>query len=141
MQKCRICPRLLNNRSEQIGDVVTSQHSSPQPEARVRARDLGVAFDGEPGVLDAITDVPGLEVGFTTLIEGEGAHAVRSGVTAILPRGSDGVGVACAAAVHSFNGNGELTGRSWIDESGSLALPIALPHHEIRAAAERMSVR
>ncbi|WP_295013866.1 P1 family peptidase [uncultured Microbacterium sp.] len=94
--------------------------------ARVRARDLGVVFEGEPGPLDALTDVPGVEVGMTTLIEGDGPHAVRSGVTAILPRGRDGVGDACAAAVHSFNGNGELTGRSWIDESGSLGLPIAL---------------
>ena len=105
---------------------MTSRPSSQQRERRPRARDLGIVFDGEPGALDAITDVPGLEVGFTTLVTGEGAHAVRSGVTAILPRGRAGVGDACAAAVHSFNGNGELTGRSWIDESGSLALPIAI---------------
>lgn len=95
-------------------------------QGRTRARGLGIVFDGEPGPLDAITDVPGLEVGFTTLISGDGPDAVRTGVTAILPRGRDGVGDACAAAVHSFNGNGELTGRSWIDESGSLALPIAI---------------
>ncbi|WP_251444628.1 P1 family peptidase [Microbacterium sp. USTB-Y] len=106
--------------------MMTSRPSSQQRERRPRARDLGIVFDGEPGALDAITDVPGLEVGFTTLVTGEGAHAVRSGVTAILPRGRAGVGDACAAAVHSFNGNGELTGRSWIDESGSLALPIAI---------------
>ncbi len=105
---------------------MTSRPSSQQRERRPRARDLGIVFDGEPGALDAITDVPGLEVGFTTLVTGEGAHAARSGVTAILPRGRAGVGDACAAAVHSFNGNGELTGRSWIDESGSLALPIAI---------------
>lgn len=105
---------------------MTSRPSSQQRERRPRARDLGIVFDGEPGALDAITDIPGLEVGFTTLVTGEGAHAVRSGVTAILPRGRAGVGDACAAAVHSFNGNGELTGRSWIDESGSLALPIAI---------------
>ena len=105
---------------------MTSRPTSPPSEGRPRARDLGIVFDGESGALGAITDVPGLEVGFTTLIAGEGAHAVRSGVTAILPRGRAGVGDACAAAVHSFNGNGELTGRSWIDESGSLALPIAI---------------
>lgn len=105
---------------------MTPHPTSPQPDGRPRARDLGIVFEGEPGAMDAITDVPGLEVGFATLIDGEGAHAARTGVTAILPRGRDGVGAACAAAVHSFNGNGELTGRSWIDESGSLALPIAI---------------
>ncbi|MBS1675408.1 MAG: P1 family peptidase [Actinobacteria bacterium] len=103
---------------------MTSQPRIHRPD--VRARHLGIVFDGEPGLWDAITDVPGLEVGITTLIDGEGPHAVRTGVTAILPRGRGGIGDACAAAVHSFNGNGELTGRSWIDESGSLALPIAI---------------
>ncbi|MBS1698183.1 MAG: P1 family peptidase [Actinobacteria bacterium] len=105
---------------------MTSRSSTSGVGARPRARDLGVPFEGEPGALDAITDVPGLEVGVTTLIEGEGPEAARTGVTAILPRGRAGVGEACAAAVHAFNGNGELTGRSWIDESGSLALPIAI---------------
>lgn len=92
----------------------------------VRARDLGISFQGISGAFGALTDVPGVEVGYRTLIHGEGAHAVRTGVTAVLPRGRAGVGVPCAAAVHSFNGNGELTGRSWIDESGSLALPIGI---------------
>lgn len=91
-----------------------------------RARDLGIVFEGESGELGALTDVPGVAVGYCTLIEGDGAHAVRSGVTAILPRGRDGVGMPCAAAVHSFNGNGELTGRSWIDESGALSMPIGI---------------
>ena len=59
--------------------------AQPQPGA-VRARDLGVPFDGVPGPSNAITDVPGVLVGHTTIIEGEGAHAVRTGVTAILPR-------------------------------------------------------
>ena len=54
-----------------------------------RARDLGIEFDGTPGPHNAITDVPGVEVGFTTLIEGDGEHAVRTGVTAILPRGHE----------------------------------------------------
>ncbi len=92
----------------------------------VRARDLGISFQGISGAFGALTDVPGVEVGYRTLIQGEGPHAVRTGVTAVLPRGRAGVGVPCAAAVHSFNGNGELTGRSWIDESGSLALPIGI---------------
>lgn len=94
--------------------------------AASRARDLGVPFRGQPGRHGAITDVPGVEVGCATLIEGEGERAVRTGVTAILPRGRGGVGDACAAAVHSFNGNGELTGRSWIDEAGALTLPVAI---------------
>ncbi|AJT41818.1 P1 family peptidase [Psychromicrobium lacuslunae] len=105
-----------------------------QPEASeaiVRARDLGLNFDGEPGTLNAITDIPGLEVGYQTIISGSGAldagrGPIRTGVTAILPRGRAGVGVSCSAATYSFNGNGELTGRSWIDESGSLTMPIAL---------------
>ncbi|MEO8108255.1 MAG: P1 family peptidase, partial [Actinomycetes bacterium] len=62
-----------------------------------RARDLGITFDGDSGPHNAITDVPGVEVGFTTLIDGDGAHAVRTGVTAILPRGRDGVGDPCHA--------------------------------------------
>ncbi|WP_353827802.1 P1 family peptidase [Agromyces sp. SYSU T0242] len=98
------------------------------PHHPTRARDLGVPFDGEPGRWNAITDVPGVEVGYATIIEGApGDDAVaRTGVTAILPRGRDGAGIPCAAGVHSLNGNGELTGRSWIEESGSLTLPIGI---------------
>ena len=98
------------------------------PTPRARARDLGVPFDGIPGPLNAITDVAGLEVGFTTLIEGEGARQVgkgpvRTGVTAILPRGrasSDPV----MAGWFSLNGNGEMTGTTWIKESGFLEGPV-----------------
>lgn len=104
-----------------------SSSSSPESSrSGIRARDLGIPFAGRSGAGGAITDVPGVAVGYRTLIAGEGAHAVRTGVTAILPRGRDGVGVPCAAAVHSFNGNGELTGRSWIDESGSFSMPIGI---------------
>lgn len=94
---------------------------SPRP----RARDLGVAFDGEPGPLNAITDVPGLEVGFTTLVADEPVIA-RTGVSAILPRGREKAGAPCAAGVAVLNGNGELTGRSWIEESGQLQTPICI---------------
>jgi L-aminopeptidase/D-esterase-like protein len=100
----------------------------------LRARDLGIPFDGTPGPLNALTDVPGVEVGFATLVEGE---AIRTGVTAILPRGRSGVGVACAAATSSLNGNGELTGRTWIDESGSLALPVLLTNSHSVGAVHR----
>lgn len=92
------------------------------PAGTPRARDLGVPFDGTQGPANAITDVPGVEVGYVTLSDGP----VQTGVTAILPRGRDGVGTACAAATFSLNGNGELTGRSWIDESGSLVLPVLI---------------
>ncbi|GGB32340.1 aminopeptidase [Flexivirga endophytica] len=95
-----------------------------------RARDL-VDFDGTPGPWNAITDVPGVEVGYTTLIDGDGPLVpgegpVRTGVTAILPLGHEGVGTAVAAGMFSFNGNGELTGSHWVEESGSLALPVAI---------------
>lgn len=95
--------------------------------AELRARDLGIPFDGESGAWNAITDVPGLEVGATTLIEDlDDGAAVRTGVTAILPRGRDRAGSACAAGIAVLNGNGELTGRSWIEEAGQLQAPIAL---------------
>src|SRR5579862_4174356 len=89
-----------------------------------RARALGVPFDGTPGKLNAITDVPGVEVGQTTLISGEGAKAVRTGVTVILPRGKkwDVVFAGCFAG----NGFGELTGTAWIREGGVLGGPIAI---------------
>ncbi|HEX8672030.1 MAG TPA: P1 family peptidase, partial [Longimicrobium sp.] len=97
---------------------------------QTRARDLGVPFDGTPGPLNAITDVAGLEVGHTTLISGEGrlrvgTGPVRTGVTAILPRGkrsSDPV----FAAWFSLNGNGEMTGTTWIDEGGFLEGPVLI---------------
>jgi L-aminopeptidase/D-esterase-like protein len=87
-----------------------------------RARELGVPLDGTPGEWNAITDVPGVEVGYVTLSDG----AVQTGVTAILPRGRDGVGLPCAAGAFSFNGNGEMTGTAWIAESGGFASPVAL---------------
>ena len=88
---------------------------------RPRARDIGIPLAGNPGPLNAITDVAGVEVGTVTLIEGD---AVRTGVTAILPRGRGGVGRPCAAGWHSLNGNGEMTGTTWIEESGALNLPV-----------------
>ena len=99
--------------------------------ARPRARDLGIDLLGTPGTANAITDVPGLEVGYATLIDGEGALTVgrgpvRTGVTAILPRGREGVGRPCAAGRFSLNGNGEMTGSAWIDEVGEVALPITI---------------
>ncbi len=108
----------------------------PSTPSALRARDLRVPFDGTPGPWNAITDVPGVEVGYTTIIDdAPGDEAVaRTGVTAILPRGRDGVGVPCAAGIHSLNGNGELTGRSWIEEVGALTLPIGITNsHSVGA--------
>ncbi|MFO1133356.1 MAG: P1 family peptidase [Hyphomicrobiales bacterium] len=98
---------------------------------RKRGRELGLAFPGVPGEWNAITDVPGVEVGQVTLISGEGplkvGHGpVRTGVTAILPRGRAGAEVPCAAGYYALNGNGEMTGVVWIDEAGELQTPITI---------------
>jgi D-aminopeptidase len=96
-----------------------------------RARDLGVPFDGTPGPLNAITDVPGVTVGHTTLISGEGKlqigkGPVRTGVTAILPRGKDTMSNPVFAGWWSLNGNGEMTGTTWVEESGFLEGPVMI---------------
>lgn len=106
------------------------------PSGGPRARDLGIPFDGTPGPVGAITDVAGVEVGYVTISDGP----VQTGVTAILPRGRDGVGTACAAATFSLNGNGELTGRSWIDESGSLALPVLITNSHAVGTVHRGTI-
>jgi L-aminopeptidase/D-esterase-like protein len=97
----------------------------------VRARGLGLAFPGTPGPFNAITDIRGVEVGVATLISGEGPlqvgkGPVRTGVTAILPRGRAGAGTPCAAGFYSLNGNGEMTGTVWIDEAGELQTPVTI---------------
>jgi D-aminopeptidase len=93
------------------------------PSGKPRARSLGIPFGGRPGPWNAITDVPGVEVGYATLIEGAD---VRTGVTAIHPRGRDNPADPCVAGYHSQNGNGEMTGVSWIHESGTMAGPICV---------------
>lgn len=92
------------------------------PSGQPRARSLNIPFGGIPGPFNAVTDVPGLEVGYTTLIEGQD---VRTGVTAIHPRGKQ-FGEPLVAGFHSQNGNGEMTGVTWIEESGTFAGPIAI---------------
>jgi D-aminopeptidase len=109
---------------------VTAQAQTP-PVAKARARDLGVPFDGTPGPLNAITDVSGVTVGHTTLISGEGKlkvgkGPVRTGVTAVLPRGKDSMNTPVFAGWFSQNGNGEMTGTTWIEESGFLEGPIMI---------------
>ena len=94
-----------------------------------RARDLGVPFNGTPGKLNSITDVAGVEVGHSTIITGKGKNVigqgpVRTGVTAILPRGKNNNPV--FANWYTLNGNGEMTGTTWITESGFLETPVMI---------------
>ena len=100
-------------------------HSKP------RARDLGVPFDGAPGALNAITDVAGVAVGQTTLFSGEGKleigkGPVRTGVTAVMPRGKDSMNNPVFSGWWSLNGNGEMTGTTWVEESGFLEGPVMI---------------
>ncbi len=94
-----------------------------------RARDIGIPFDGTPGKFNAITDVKGVEVGYSTIITGSGKNIrgkgpVRTGVTAILPRGHHNNPV--YANWFSLNGNGEMTGTTWVTESGFLEGPVMI---------------
>ena len=96
-----------------------------------RARDLGIPFKGETGEFNAITDVRGVEVGYSTIISGEGENIVgkgpiRTGVTAIFPRGKAKKFSPVYANWYSLNGNGEMTGTTWITESGFLETPIMI---------------
>ncbi len=108
----------------------------------VRARDLGVPFDGTPGQLNAITDVVGVEVGYATIIRGEGKLVVgkgpvRTGVTAIIPRGHDSLNDPVYAGMFSLNGNGEMTGTHWIEESGFLEGPVVITNtHSVGVARD-----
>lgn len=110
------------------------------PSGRVRARGLGLPVQGIPGPWNAITDVPGVEVGYTTLISGEGRLVlgkgpVRTGVTAIHPRGRSGTADPVQAGFFAFNGNGEMTGTILIEETGFLSTPILITNtHSVGAA-------
>ena len=116
---------------------------SPPPRVQgVRARDLGVPFDGTPGKFNAITDVAGVEVGYTTLIRGEGKLAVgkgpvRTGVTAVIPRGHNSLNDPVYAGTFSLNGNGEMTGTAWLEESGFLEGPVIVTNtHSVGVARD-----
>jgi D-aminopeptidase len=111
-----------------IASLAFAQSAAP---AKPRARDLGVPFDGTPGPLNAITDVGGVAVGHTTLISGDGKlqvgkGPVRTGVTAVLPRGKDSMNIPAFAGWWSLNGNGEMTGTTWVEESGFLEGPVMI---------------
>ena len=99
-------------------------------QVKPRARDLGIPFSGTPGQLNAITDVKGVEVGYKTLIEGTGKlitgkGPVRTGVTAIFPKGKGSL-ERVFAAWYTLNGNGEMTGTTWVKESGGLGSPVLI---------------
>jgi len=101
------------------------------PSGKPRARALGIPFAGSPGELNSITDVAGVEVGYSTLISGHGARVVgrgpvRTGVTAILPRGRARAASSVLAGYFSLNGNGELTGCHWVEEAGRCDGPIGI---------------
>src|SRR5579885_215508 len=101
------------------------------PSGKPRARAIRIPFEGEPGALNAITDVAGLEVGYRTLIRGSGQRVVgegpvRTGVTAIFPRGRYRAMTPVFAGMFSLNGNGELTGSHWVAEVGRCEGPITL---------------
>jgi D-aminopeptidase len=111
--------------------VIANAAAQDKPATKPRARDLGVPFDGTPGPLNAITDVVGVLVGHTTLISGEGKLQVgkgpiRTGVTAILPRGMNSMNDPVFAGWWSLNGNGEMTGTTWVEESGFLEGPVMI---------------
>ena len=105
--------------------------TSEKNHGKPRARDLGVPFDGTPGSLNAITDVAGVTVGHITLISGEGklqvgTGPVRTGVTAVLPRGPESMSNPVFAGWFTENGNGEMTGTTWVEESGFLEGPVMI---------------
>jgi D-aminopeptidase len=116
------------------------------PSGKRRARGLGIVFDGEPGEHNVITDVRGLEVGYATLIRGEGrlerGHGpVRTGVTGILPRGRNHAAASVFAGTFSLNGNGELTGTQWIEESGVCQGPITITNTHSCGIARDATIR
>ena len=120
-----------------------SPPARPTTESKqVRARDIGIPFEGTPGKFNAITDVAGVEVGYTTLISRDGKlevgkGPVRTGVTAILPRGHDSLNDPVYAGFFSLNGNGEMTGTAWVEESGFLEGPIVITNtHSVGVARD-----
>ena len=111
--------------------AVLPAFAQQETHTKPRAHDLGVPFDGKPGPLNAITDVAGVTVGHTTLTSGEGKlqigkGPVRTGVTAVLPRGLDSMMNPVFAGWWSLNGNGEITGTTWVEESGFLEGPVMI---------------
>ena len=122
--------------------VVVAHAREPIGAPTVRARGLGIPFEGTPGPHNAITDVPGVTVGLTTLVSGEGKleigkGPVRTGVTAILPRGEASFNDPVYAGYFSLNGNGEMTGIAWVEEGGFLEGPVVITNtHSVGVARD-----
>ncbi|WP_233420941.1 P1 family peptidase [Xenorhabdus nematophila] len=117
--------KILNIIILSISAVIASNSLADE----IRARDLGIPFSGVTGKYNAITDVQGVEVGYSTIIEGDGKLEVgkgpiRTGVTAILPKGKRFSPV--FSSIFSLNGNGDMTGSQWVEESGFLETPILI---------------
>ena len=111
-----------------------------------RARDLGLDFQGTTGVHNSITDVPGIEVGYTTIIEGEGPvetgkGPIRTGVSAILPKGHSPKPEKIWAGFFALNGNGEMTGTHWIQDGGYLVGPVCLTNTHSIGMVHHAAVR
>jgi len=103
-----------------------------------RARDLGIPFEGTPGAFNAITDIAGVTVGFESIIDDlPNGKAVRTGVTAILPRGTASNDQPVFGGWFSLNGNGEMTGTTWVEESGFIEGPVMITNtHSVGAVHE-----
>ena len=126
----RTSPRCLIHSSVAAVIVSTALSAPSSAQPKPRARDLGVPFEGTTGPSNAITDVKGVEVGHTTLISGSGKlkvgqGPVRTGVTAVLPRGKDSQDPVFGAWF-TLNGNGEMTGTTWLEDSGFLDGPVMI---------------
>jgi L-aminopeptidase/D-esterase-like protein len=117
---------------------MTSTTLLTTPSGLRRARSLGVPFTGIAGCHNSITDVAGVRVGYQTIVRGDD---VRTGVTAILPRGHDGIGIPVHAGVHSLNGNGEMTGFVWAEECGRVESPIILTNTHSVGVAHDATIR
>ncbi|PWV99245.1 L-aminopeptidase/D-esterase-like protein [Hoeflea marina] len=125
---------------------MTNSAWTSTPSGRMRARGLGLAFEGRPGPANAITDVPGVSVGYSTIISGDGPLVVgrgpvRTGVTAILPRPRQAIGEPVFAGFFSLNGNGELSGTHYIEEAGKFSLPVTITNTHSCGLARDATIR
>ena len=130
LRRPRLAPRFLMVVTFALTIFSFAFCASSAAQSKPRARDLGVPFDGTPGPYNAITDVKGVEVGHTTLISGSGKlrvgeGPVRTGVTAVLPWGKDSQDPVFGAWF-TLNGNGEMTGTTWLEDSGFLDGPVLI---------------
>jgi D-aminopeptidase len=110
-----------------------------KPPYKPRARDLGLPFPGRPGTHNAITDIPGIKVGMTTINQPDGP--IRSGVTAIVPRGDASDLMPVWAGFHALNGNGEMTGTHWINDAGYFCGPICITNTHSVGIVHHAAVR